>query len=67
MTQSDKALSHYLGDNSSFSLPCGTNVSLYFVGDLATCGASDETPEKGCVDLVDFGPLYPNQHHVLNL
>ena len=43
---------------------CGTNVSLYFEGDVATHGASDQTHEKTRVDSVDFSPPDPNQHQI---
>ena len=66
MTQSLKTVLPYIGTISTFSLPCGTNVPLYFAGDVATCGASDQTPEKTPVDLVDFGPPELYQQHVIN-
>ena len=67
MTQTQKSVSPYIGDISSFSLPCGTNVSLCSTGNAATCGASDQTRNKGPIDLVDFSPPDSNQQHMTNL
>ena len=42
------------------------NLCLYFVGDVATRGASDQMCESARVDLVDFGPPNCDQTHVTN-
>ena len=39
-------------------------MCLYFAGDVATCGASNQMHERARVDLVDFDPLDPDQQHM---
>ena len=41
-------------------------MCLYFVGDVARHGASDQTRERVHVDLVDFGPPNLDPQHVKN-
>ena len=44
----------------------GLNICLYFEGNMATCRSTDPTYKKALVDLVDFRPPNPDQHHVTN-
>ena len=63
MTQKLIILSRYIGNNF---FHVGLNLCLYFTGNVATRGASDQTREKARVDLVDFGPPDLDERHVTN-
>ena len=59
-------LSPYIGKNSLYFLRVGLNLCLYFAGNVATCGASNQMRGKTCVDLVDFSPPDLDQWHMTN-